>query len=260
MTPSAIHPKGPRQVKPGSGALAWAECYLGSSVGQKVLVALTGLSLAFFVVFHMIGNLKMFSGPESVNRYAYFLKHELGALLWAARGGLLTAFVLHLFLTIRLKLRAAAARPIGYAYQRSAQATIASKTMIWTGLVIGAFTVFHLAHYTFASIHDVPGADGRSSINYLDLQYKIGDGESIHDVYAMMISGFTTAWIAVLYLIAQVFLFVHLCHGVQSALTTLGLVGKRFAAAAKLLGYAVAGLIFAGNVAIIVAIWTGCVK
>ncbi|CAN5227817.1 hypothetical protein BH11PLA2_BH11PLA2_21360 [soil metagenome] len=257
-TSAAIHPKGPRVA--AKGALDWAESYLGSTVGQKILVAVTGLSLATFVLFHMIGNLKMFHGPESINQYAYFLKHDLGALIWIARGGLLGAFLLHLFLTLRLKMRSAAARPVPYYFQKSAQATMSSKTMIWTGIVIGAFVAFHLAHYTFAMVHDVPSPDGKGTVNYLDLKYKLSNGKEVHDVYRMVIAGFTTPWISALYLIAQLVLLVHLSHGLQSALTTLGLVGKRFQNAAKLLGYAIAATILAGNFAIVIAVAMGTVK
>lgn len=260
MTSAAIHPKGPRRGTLGTGALHWVDSRLGSTVGRKVLVAITGLALSAFVVFHMIGNLKMFSGPESVNRYAHFLKHDLGVLLWVARGGLLLLFVLHLYLAIRLKLRAVAARPIAYEMQRTAQATIASRTMIWTGLVILAFVAFHLAHYTLAWVHDIPDADGRGTTNYLDMKYRLPNGEQIHDVYAMMIAGFTTSWIAAIYLVAQILLFIHLSHGIQSALSTLGLVGKEFANAAKWLGYFIAATILIGNVAIVIAVWTGYVK
>lgn len=78
---SAINPKGTRQNIATSNPLTWVCEYLCSSVGQKILVAITGASLVTFVVFHMIGNLKMFSGPESINKYAYFLKHDLGLLI-----------------------------------------------------------------------------------------------------------------------------------------------------------------------------------
>jgi succinate dehydrogenase / fumarate reductase cytochrome b subunit len=234
-----------------SNPLAWAETYLGSTVGQKILVALTGLGLVTFVVFHMIGNLKMFSGRESINAYAYFLKHELGALIWIARAGLLGIFLLHFTITIRLKLKSGAARPIGYVRQKTAQASPASTSMIYTGLVVGAFTVFHLAHYTFAWVHQVELPNGQTT-NYLNLT----DEKGHHDVYQMMIVGFQTWWIAAIYLVAQLLLFVHLSHGIASSLQTLGLVGKRFATAAKALGYAVAGTVFLGNAAIIFAVWT----
>src|SRR5438045_3079879 len=147
------HPKGPTAPPPGISAGAFFSALLDSSVGAKVLVALTGLGLVGFVIVHMVGNLKLLpGGPESrdaINGYAYFLKHDLGAWLWVFRAGLLGIFVLHLALAIRLKARSAAARPVGYAYPRTAQATLASRTMIWTGVVILLFVLFHLAHYTF---------------------------------------------------------------------------------------------------------------
>jgi succinate dehydrogenase / fumarate reductase, cytochrome b subunit len=249
----AINPKGVRVYKPGTTYLDWASDYLNSTVGQKLIVAVTGLSLVTFVLFHMIGNLKMFSGRESINDYAYFLKHSMGALIWVARAGLLGTFTLHLFLTIRLKLKSKAARPVGYYMQKSAQATPQSKVMLSTGIVIAAFTVFHLAHYTFAWIHPVE-VNGVMK-NYLELEH---NGK--HDVYNMVIAGFSTPWLSVIYIVTQLLLFVHLSHGIQSSLQTLGLTGKRFMPAARLGGYALAGTILAGNIAIIVAIWAGYLK
>lgn len=255
---TAINPKGPPVSAPGTDAATWAETYLASSVGSKVIVALTGLGLAGFVVFHMIGNLKLLSGPDAINAYAYFLKHELGALIWIARAGLLGLFVLHLAITIRLQANASSARPVGYMNQRPAQATLASQTMLLTGVVIGAFTLFHLAHYTFAVAHSADLGNGRH-VNYLDLMQELPDGTKRHDVYSMMVAGFRTPWISVLYVLAQVVLAVHLSHGVQSALRTLGLVGKRFLPVAQGLGYAVAGTVLVGNVVIVAAVWTGYV-
>lgn len=251
---TAINPKGPPAAVPGGDAATWAATYLTSSVGSKVLVALTGLGLSGFVVFHMIGNLKVFSGPEGINNYAHFLKHDLGALIWVARAGLLGIFVLHLGLAIRLKAKAAEARPVEYMYQRSAQASLASQSMLLTGLVIGAFTLFHLAHYTFAWVHAADLGNGRY-VSYLDLK----DANGKHDVYSMIVAGFSTPWISGLYLAAQAVLAVHLSHGVQSALRTLGLAGKRFLPVARGLGYAVAGTVLVGNAAIVVAVWSGYV-
>lgn len=249
---NAIRPKG-SPVRT-AGAAAWVESYLISSIGQKIIVAFTGLLLVGFLIGHLIGNLKMFSGAESLNRYAAFLKHDIGALLWIARGGLLGVFVAHIFIAIRLKMRTSAARPIEYARLQNAQATAASKSMIRTGLVIAAFTLFHLAHYTFGIAHNVQTSYG--TVNYMDLK----DVHGQHDVYRMVIAGFTTWWISVFYLIAQFALFVHLSHGIPSSLSTFGLVNRRFAVATKLLGFAVAGSILAGNVAIVVAVWTGIIK
>ena len=254
MSTAAINPKGPRVYTDATGPTAWNRAYLGTSVGQKVLVALTGAGLVTFLVFHMIGNLKVFGGRDSINAYASFLKHDLGVLIWIARGGLLTIFAVHLFLAIRLHLRAKAARPVGYAVRRYAQARPASTSMLWTGIVILAFTAFHLAHYTFGLIHGAE-VDGQI-VNYMDLR----DTKGHHDVYAMVIAGFTTWWISAIYLLAQTLLYFHLSHGIASSLRTLGLVGRRFERAAWILGNAVAAVIVLGNVAIVIAVWSGYLK
>jgi succinate dehydrogenase / fumarate reductase cytochrome b subunit len=256
---AVINPKGPSRPRPGATALAWADAYLTSTVGQKIAVALTGLGLTAFALFHMAGNLKMLPGGpparEAMNGYAYFLKHELGVWLWVARGGLLALFLVHLYIAVRLKLRSVAARPVGYSYQRAAQASAASTTMIWTGAVVGAFVLFHLAHYTFGWVHDVP-RDGGGWTNYLDLKDETGR----HDVYNMVIAGFTTPWISAIYLVCQVLFFVHLSHGIPSTFQTLGLKSRRFAAAIRAAGVALAAVIVAGNVLIVAAVWGGWVK
>jgi len=257
MSTAAINPKGPRLTSANDTSSVWASTYLGSTVGQKILIALTGLGLVGFLIFHMIGNLKVFSGPESINKYAYFLKHDLGALIWIARGGLLALFVTHVILALRLKSRSNAARPIGYHRQQTARATVSSKTMIWTGLVTLAFTIFHLAHYTFAWVHGVENSDGTFT-NYLDLTDP--NHPEYHDVYRMMVAGFGTPWISVFYIVCQLLLFIHLSHGIQSGLQTLGLVGRRFTPVAVTIGWILSGVIFVGNLAIVLSIWLGIVK
>src|SRR5436305_9395702 len=99
------HPKGPPVEKPDRAAVPFVWAFFDSSVGAKITVALTGLRLVTYVIAHLIGNLKVFSGPDAINGYAYFLKHDLGALIWVARAGLLVIFVLHVGLAIRLTLR-----------------------------------------------------------------------------------------------------------------------------------------------------------
>src|SRR4051794_37639688 len=167
------HPKGPPVEKPDRAAVPFVRAFFDSSVGAKVTVALTGLGLVTFTVFHMIGNLKVFQGPDAINNYAYFLKHDLGALIWLARGGLLAIFVLHLALALRLQLRSRAARPVPYQYPGSVQASPAAKTMMWSGIVVGLFVVFHLAHFTFAWVTGVEVTDPQTGQrvwkNYLSL-------------------------------------------------------------------------------------------
>jgi succinate dehydrogenase / fumarate reductase cytochrome b subunit len=254
-TETVRHPKGRPATPPQRRAGPFLLAVLDSTVGAKVLVALTGLGLATFAVFHMIGNLKMFDGPDAINAYAYFLKHGLGGLLWVARGGLLAVFVLHLVLALRLKARSRAARPVGYQYPGSVQATVSSRTMIWTGVVVGLFVAYHLAHFTFGWVHGAETESGKV-VNYLDLR----DDRGRHDVYRMVVAGFTNPYIAALYVVAQLALFVHLLHGVQSSFQTLGLKNRRFAPAIRALGFLVAFTILAGNLAIVAAVQAGWVR
>ena len=251
------HPKGPPVDKSDRAAVPFLWAFFDSSVGAKVTVALTGLGLVTFVIFHMIGNLKVFSGPDAINAYAHFLKHDLGLLLGIARAGLLAIFVLHLALAIRLTARSRAARPVDYAYPGSVQATATSRTMIWSGVVVGLFVVFHLAHFTFAWVHGVevqnPATGQWEWKNYLELT----DAKGRHDVYSMMVAGFTTPWLSVLYIVAQFALFFHLLHGVQSSFQTLGLKNGRFRHAIRLLGFTTAAVILIGNLAIVIGVWAG---
>jgi succinate dehydrogenase / fumarate reductase, cytochrome b subunit len=272
-TPGVRHPKGPAKPRKGPEAGAFAAALLDSSVGAKILVALTGTALVLFVVFHMIGNLKVLQGPDAINGYAYFLKHDLGALIWIARGGLLLAFVLHIALALRLNLRSAAARPVAYQMFRPAQAKLASRTMVTTGVVVGLFTLFHLAHYTFAwvkpAVFNVPvlvgdGPDkvrevpAGTPVNYLDL--RDAKDPRKHNVHEMMVSGFSNPWIVAIYLVSQVVLFVHLRHGIPSVFQTLGIKNARFRGGIDILGLLVALTILAGNVALVVSVQLGWVK
>lgn len=304
MSTAAINPKGPRVYAPGNTPAAWAGTYLTSTVGQKVLVGATGLLLVGFLVFHMIGNLKVlpgfdpvseeatkrateraaqkytaepdlrqryatadayaawyvpehvraFEAQEHINKYAAFLKYDLGALIWIARGGLLALFVTHLVVAVRLRLKARDARPVGYASHRTAQASTAAKTMLWTGVVVLLFAVFHLAHYTFGVVKEAQTPAG--PVAYMSLH----DADGRHDVYSMVVAGFTTPWVCVIYILSQALLLVHLSHGIQSSLQTLGLVGKRFTPAAKWVGWGVASAIFAGNMVIVMGVWLGWAK
>lgn len=233
-----------------AGLRPWIATYLASTVGRKVLVALTGTFLTGFVIIHMIGNLQMFAGQEAINAYAKMLKSN-PAILWGARFTLLGLLLVHLFLALALRRRASEARPTPYLHENNVQATTASLTMPQTGLLILAFVVFHIAHYTLGIMHKTP--DGRS---YLELV----DAAGRHDVYAMVLVGFRSPWFSLIYLAAQIPLFLHLRHGVASVFQTLGLNTPRTAGATRCLGLAVAAIVTAGNVAIVLAVWSGIVK
>jgi succinate dehydrogenase / fumarate reductase cytochrome b subunit len=233
------------------GLLAWLAPYLRSTVGAKIIVAVTGALLLGFVIAHLAGNLQMFAGPKKINEYAKFLK-DLGPMLWAARIGLLVVFLTHVLVSLGLKKRSLDARPIGYVRPTTIQATFASLTMVQTGLLVFLFIAYHIAHFTLGWTHTANGTP----------YYELRDpaDASIHDVYRMTIAGFTSAPISLLYLAAQVVLFIHLSHGIASAFQTLGLNTPRTAGFFRWLGYTVAGAILIGNCSIVLAVWLGMVR
>lgn len=181
---------------------------LDSTVGQKVITAATGLGLVGFAVIHMLGNLQIFAGPTALNEYAAWLK-SMGGLLWIARGGLLAIFVLHIAMTIRLRLRNNAARTSEYAKTHYQRTTTSSRWMIVSGTVILGFVVFHLLHFTFGVIQPA---------NYNSI-----DEMGRHDVRAMVVGGFQNLWIIAFYAVAMLFLASHLSHALFSVTQTVGL-------------------------------------
>ena len=264
VTGPVRHPKGPADPPTGPDAGAFLRAYLDSSVGAKITVAVTGVALVLFTIFHMIGNLKVLPGGpasrDAVNAYAHFLQHDLGLLLWVARGGLLVLFVGHIVLAVRLHLRSRRARPVGYAFRRTAQATVASRTMLWSGIVIGLFVVFHLAHYTFGVVKGAHVYDPEAGQVVYKHYHDLRDDKGRHDVYEMVVAGFTNPYISALYLIVQAVLFVHLRHGIPSTFQTLGLKNASTRGGIDLLGLGLALFILAGNCAIVLAVWLGYVK
>jgi succinate dehydrogenase / fumarate reductase cytochrome b subunit len=234
--------------------------FLSSSVGAKQGMAITGLLLVGFVIVHMLGNLQVFLGPEALNRYAQFLKGT-PELLWTARLGLLVIFVLHVYLAFRVRQRNADARPIRYAVEKNLASTAASRTMFLTGLVVLAFVIYHLLHFTLGVVHQAPVLDesGRPTgefVNYLELH----DKTNRHDVYNMVISGFSNPWITLSYVVAQVILGFHLYHGASSMLQTLGLNHPRFNPILRKVGPVVAAVVVIGNSSMPLAVLLGLLK
>lgn len=220
--------------------------FYSSSVGKKILVALTGAMLVLFVLGHMIGNLLIFAGPDAINEYGHMLQTALhGGGVWLARAGLLAAVVIHVAATISLSRANRAARPERYAQHKAQVSGKSSHYMIWSGLTVLAFIIFHLAHYTVRV-----GNDFNSEAYKTELH-----GETVHNVYKMVVDGFSSAPVSVFYIIAMALLCSHLSHGVSSLFQTLGFSTDRTEPVFKNAGYAFAGLIFAGNTAIVLAIW-----
>lgn len=181
-------------------------------------MAVSGLILAGFVLGHMLGNLQVFLAPDWINRYAWHLQHLPYGLLWVVRLVLLSAVAVHVAMAALLTIENRRARPVGYLAEDTLQASYASRTMIYSGLLIGAFIVFHLLHFTVKNIYDY------SALHYaLDAT---GDGVAdfqVHNVYAMMYLGFTIWPVSAFYAIATFFLCQHLGHGVSSMFQSLGL-------------------------------------
>src|SRR5947208_15305101 len=118
-----------------------------SSVGRKMIVAVTGVILILFVVAHLLGNLQIFLGPDWINGYSQHLR-DLGPLLWAIRFFLLAAVVIHIYATIQLAIENRRARPEAYVVREYVKAKRASRHMVMSGLIVLAFIIYHLAHFT----------------------------------------------------------------------------------------------------------------
>lgn len=177
-------------------------------------MAVTGCVLFLFVIGHLLGNLQVFGPPEMINTYAHFLK-STPELLWSARLGLLACVALHIASAVTLSALNKEARPDQYASKAAYGSSTASRYMLVSGLVILAFVVYHLAHFTAL----LPGINGQGDFHKLTT---ILHGEPVADVYAMMILGFQVWWVAAFYLIAQGLLFMHLGHGLAAMFQSLG--------------------------------------
>lgn len=232
-----------------SSVLSWLLPALRSTIGSKFLVAITGLMLVGFLLAHLSGNLLIFKGQDAINNYAKMLK-DLGPGLWVMRIGLLTVFVVHVGLAIKLTRRNAAARPEKYQFNATVQASSASRTMVYTGLLILAFVVYHLAHYTLGWVQTKNGT------NFLNLHDQLGR----HDVYAMVVAGFSNPLVTLSYIIAQVILAFHLSHGISSVFQTLGWNTPRYSSLIRCGGLLVTAVIVGGNILIALAVQTGFVR
>lgn len=226
--------------------------YWNSSIGKKLIVALTGLFLLLFLAGHLVGNLVVFMGPEPFNSYAYFLHHMgHGAGIWAFRIVMLVMLSAHIIATIALTRQNKAARK-SYECDSTIQASRSSRIMILSGLTILAFFVYHMLHFTVRAGNEY---------NTLD-RYKTtlhGVEGEVHNAWLMVIDGFSPhAWyVSLFYIISMTLLASHLVHGFQSVFQTLGLRSKKSAATLEQLSIAYTAFIWIGFVSIPVAILLG---
>lgn len=197
-------------------------------------MALTGLVLVLFVLGHMLGNLQIFLGAEVINAYAYKLHHLLPAsALWGIRLFLLGAIGIHIWMAVLLTIENRKARPQGYADNKVVQATYSSRTMRMSGIILLAFIIFHIAHFT---VRSVPGMEYEKAGVIEPTQVPLvkhgeavlHNGEVVHtfNVNDMMVDGFQVWWVSAFYIIATGLLCMHLTHGVSSMFQTVGLRNK----------------------------------
>ncbi len=214
--------------------------FLSSTVGRKIVMAITGLMLLAFLVIHLFGNSLIYVGW--INAYGERL-HSLPPVVWAFRLVMLCVFAIHIYFGITLTLENNAARPAPYAVKKNLRATYSGRTMIWTGLLIVVFLVYHLLHFTMR----VTNPDISNSIDALGRL----------DVFKMVVFSFKNFAIAGIYIAAMIILALHLSHGVQSFVQTLGLNSDKTIPAVEKAGTAVALILFLGYASIPVVIILG---
>ncbi|HVU99811.1 MAG TPA: succinate dehydrogenase cytochrome b subunit [Verrucomicrobiae bacterium] len=219
----------------------------GSSLGKKYIMAITGIVLFLFVIAHLAGNLQIFLGPEAINRYGNFLQTNM-ELLWPARIILIIILALHIWAAIKLSLENKAARPVGYAVWRPVGSTYASRTMLMSGIIIFIFIIYHLLHFT-AQVRYI-NLTGKNFVDFMDPQKR-------HDIYKMMVVGFSNPVVAGFYILGMALLCLHLSHGLSSMFQSLGWKNKVYGPFLDKLARVVAILIFIGYSSIPAAILCG---
>jgi succinate dehydrogenase cytochrome b subunit len=217
-----------------------------SSVGKKMIVAVTGVVLILFVIGHLLGNLQIFLGPDWINGYSEHLR-DLGPLLWLIRAFLLVTVILHIYFTIGLAIENRRARPDPYVDRQYIKATLASRHMVMSGLIVLAFIIYHIAHFT------VRVTDRRFALLKAD---PLGH----YDVYSMMVYGFQNYFVSAFYVLGLFLLALHLSHGSSSFFQSLGWNDKKMTPRLALGGRIFAWLLFIGYTSIPVAILLGLIK
>jgi succinate dehydrogenase / fumarate reductase cytochrome b subunit len=231
---------------PARRRLPWPVEFYRSGVGKKWVMAVSGIILMGYVAAHMVGNLKVYLGRDELNAYAEWLRNMFvpalprTVALWLMRSVLIAAFVFHIHAAYSLTRMNHRARPLRYANDRDyVAASFASRTMRWTGIIVAAFVVFHLADLTWgaANPHFVRG-----------------------DPYDNLIYSFERVPVALIYIFANIALAVHLYHGAWSLFQSLGWNNPRFNQWRRWFATAFAGVILVGNVSFPVMVLAGVVS
>ena len=209
--------------------MTWPLEYLGSSIGKKQVLAVSGLMLCIFLIVHLSGNLLILVGPEAFNTYAHTL--ATNPFITVAEISLAMVFLTHIILAIKITMENQAARPQEYFLKRPTGrgATFASSSMPYTGLIILIFLILHLIHFRFGK---APMVDYH--------------GVAMRDLHVLVMDLFKKPLYVFWYIFAQVSLGVHLSHGFSSAFGTLGLHHPKYTPLIKKLGIVFAIIIAAG--------------
>ncbi len=235
-----------------------------ASIGKKFLMAVTGAVFIAFVTGHLAGNLQIFGPPDKINGYAHFLQ-SLGPALWGVRLVLLACVGVHIGVAVQLTIENHRARPQKYDFNHTIQATLASRTLRWTGGVVLAFLLYHLAQFTvgWADAGEfkgaLPGYTMTSDFHILGFPV-VAKGRDVHDVYSMVFLGFSHPLISLFYIIAVGLLSVHLMHGGESLFQTLGWKSGWWAGLLRKIVILYCVLYFLGNLVIPGAILTGLAR
>jgi succinate dehydrogenase cytochrome b subunit len=217
--------------------MSWLITYARTTLGKKLLMGVTGVVLFAYVLVHMLANLQIFLGPKAINHYAALL-HGAPLLLWTARVILLFSVSVHIVAAVQLTLRNWAARPVKYTVRRYREADYAARTMVWSGPIIFAFVVYHLADLTLGKVNPsfVPG-----------------------DVYHNVVASFSHPLVALFYIVAVVMLGFHLYHGLWSGFQTLGASHPTYDRLRKVFAVVFSVAVTAGFVSVPVSVLTGLV-
>lgn len=225
--------------------MTWFGSFYRSAVGKKAVMAVTGVFLFGWIFAHMLGNMKLYLGPEHLNEYAKWLR-VMGApalpnsaLLWISRIALVVAAWLHIQAATQLTLMNRAARPVPYTRREYVVATYAARTMRWGGVIILLFVIYHLLHLTLGTVHP----------DFIE-----------NDPYHNVVRGFQVWWVSAFYIIANLALGLHLYHGLWSMFNSLGLNHARFNAWRKYFAIAFAVIIAGGNISFPIAVLLGIVR
>ena len=203
----------------------WLSNFLGSSIGQKLIMSLTGLFLILFLLVHLVGNLQLLNddGGQAFNLYAYFM--TTNPLIKTVSIGLYILILLHAIQGIVIWMNNRSARKERYAVKSRGTSTFASRNMAWLGIIIFIFLIIHLWQFWF-----------KMKIGALDLIEYAGHEGVVKDLYTPVALAFSQWWYVLFYVFSMIIIGFHLIQGFQSSFQTLGLGHKRFSKLIKFFG------------------------